>query len=207
MDQSEKLREILSAKVPYASLEYCIDLWKQEKFNFTVTRERKSKLGDFRWKRDQSLQTITINGNLNPYQFLITYIHEVAHLFAFIQFGLNIPPHGQEWKRVFRNLMSPLLRKEVFPQDLLIPLVRHMQNPKATSAGDLFLTKELSKYNKATAGIEKSFLSDLKPESIFELNGRKFKKKETRRTRVLCEEIPSGKRYLISQLAEVQVES
>lgn len=207
MDQSEKLREILSSKVPHSSLEYCVGLWQKKKFNFTITRERKSKLGDFRWRRNQALQTITINGNLNPYQFLLTYIHEVAHLFTFIRFGLDIPPHGQEWKEEFRALMSPLLRKEVFPQDLLIPLSRHMKNPKATSAGDLFLTKELSKYNQNMSGIEKSFLSDLKPESIFELNGRRFKKKETRRTRVLCEEIPSGKRYLISQLAQVEAES
>ncbi|TFV93487.1 transcription elongation protein SprT [Algoriphagus kandeliae] len=206
MDSAQKLHQILQQYLPPKSIDYCLELWKKNPFNFSVTRSRKSKFGDFRWKKDHPLQTITINGDLNPYQFLITFIHEVAHLHAFVSHGLKISPHGNEWKRTFQELMHPLLRKEVFPMDILIPLSRHMRNPKATSVGDLFLTKELSKYNTHLPEKTGVFLADIQPERVFELNGRKFRKKETRRTRVLCEEISTGKRYLISQMAQVKLE-
>ena len=207
MDSAQKLHQILQQHLPQESINYCLELWKKNPFNFSVTRSRKSKFGDFRWRKDRPLQTITINGDLNPFQFLITFIHEVAHLHAFVRHGLTIAPHGNEWKRTFQELMHPLLRKEVFPMDILIPLSRHMRNPKATSVGDLFLTKELSKYNLHIPERTGVFLADIQSEKVFELNGRKFRKKETRRTRVLCEEISTGKRYLISQMAQVKLEN
>ncbi|NVK49978.1 MAG: SprT-like domain-containing protein [Cyclobacteriaceae bacterium] len=207
MDSAQKLKLIFEKYLPTNSIDYCLELWKRNPYNFSVTRARKSKFGDFRWRKDRPLQTITINGDLNPYQFLITLIHEVAHLHAFIRHGLKISPHGKEWKNTFQELMHPLLRKEVFPMDVLIPLSRHMRNPKASSVGDLFLMKELSKYNSPTEAKTGIFLADIQPERVFELNGRKFRKKETRRTRVLCEEISTGKRYLISLMAQVRLES
>ncbi len=205
MNSSEKLRQILSKHIPANSLPYCLRLWEEKPFNFTVSKSRKSKLGDFRYRRDRSIQTITINGDLNPYQFLLTFIHEVAHLHTFLNFGIEIAPHGQEWKQTFQKLISPLLSVQVFPRDLLIPLQRHMRAPKASSAQDLFLMKEMSKYDLQKDLETNSFLSDLQLGIIFELEGRVFKKGETRRTRVLCEEIKTGKKYLITHLAKVKV--
>lgn len=147
MNSSEKLRQILSKHIPANSLPYCLRLWEEKPFNFTISKSRKSKLGDFRYRRDRGIQTITINGDLNPYQFLLTFIHEVAHLHTFLNFGIEIAPHGQEWKQTFQKLISPLLSVQVFPRDLLIPLQRHMRAPKASSAQDLFLMKEMSKYD------------------------------------------------------------
>lgn len=204
MENPENLRKILLSKVPESSVEYCIQLWNKEPFSFVVSKSRKTKLGDFRFRRDRTIQTITINNDLNIYQFLITYIHEVAHLHAFSKFGHQIPPHGLEWKSLFQELMNPMLTPWVFPRDILVPLQRHMKAPKASSTRDLFLMKELSKYDLTQEENETLFLSDLRPGSNFILSGRKFKKGETRRTRVLCEEIPSGKKYLIAQMAKVK---
>lgn len=205
MNSSEKLRQILSKHIPANSLPYCLRLWEEKPFNFTISKSRKSKLGDFRYRRDRSIQTITINGDLNPYQFLLTFIHEVAHLHTFLNFGIEIAPHGQEWKQTFQKLISPLLSVQVFPRDLLIPLQRHMRAPKASSAQDLFLMKEMSKYDLQKDLETHSFLSDLQLGITFELEGRVFKKGETRRTRVLCEEIKTEKKYLITHLAKVKV--
>lgn len=204
MDNSDKLRKILQPQVPEHSLDYCLELWTKTPFHFKISRSRKTKLGDFRYRRDQSIQTITINSDLNRFQFLITFIHEVAHLHTFLKFGYNIPPHGAEWKSTFQQLMQPMLTSWVFPRDLLIPLQRHMKAPKASSARDLFLMKELSKYDPVELEDNTCFLSDLKPGIQFELSGRIFKKGETRRTRVLCEEVNSGRKYLIAQLAKVK---
>ena len=205
MQISDRLHEILSKHVPAQAVDYCLKLWQQEPFSFKITASRKTKLGDFRYRKDRTTQTITINADLNPYQFLLTYIHEVAHLHAFVKFSTHISPHGKEWKNTFQHLMNPVLNTAYYPIDLLIPLRKHMQNPKASSARDLFLMKEMSKYDIKSGGIQQLFLADLKCGNKFELSGRVFEKIETKRTRVLCEEISSGKKYLIAQLAKVKL--
>ena len=78
-----------------------------------------------------------------------------------------------------------------------------MRNPSASSARDLFLMKEMSKYDSKLSEQSGFFLADIAPQSIFELAGRKFRKGETRRTRILCEELATGKKYLVSRLAKV----
>ena len=206
MNTSGKLKEILEIHLPKSALSYCIALWTETPFSFSVKKPRASKLGDFRYRKDQKIQTITINADLNPYQFLLTYIHEVSHLRTFQKFGIHHSPHGKEWKKSFQDLMLPLLSDSVFPKDILIPLKRHMRNPAASSSRDLFLMKEMSKYDAYANQSAPYFLSDLAPGSIFQVAGRKFKKGETRRTRVLCEEINSGKKYLISRLAKVTLD-
>ncbi len=160
-------------------------------------------MGDFRYRKDHSIQTITLNLDLNPYQFLITLIHEVAHLRAFTQYGTAHAPHGPEWKTKFKQLLDPLLNESTFPRDILVPLKLHMRNPSASSARDLFLMKEMSKYDVATQQKTTFFLADLAPQTHFELAGKRFKKGETRRTRILCEELETGKKYLVSRLANV----
>lgn len=204
MANADQLRETLAQKLPNSVLEYCLELWHKEPFSFQVTQARKSKLGDFRYRRDRSIQTITINADLNPYQFLVTYLHEVAHLHAFVRFGLEIQPHGKEWKSTFQSLVYPILSDSFLPIDLLIPLRKHMANPKASSSTDLFLMKEISKYDLIEDRNGYQFLSDIKPGQQFLLSSRKFEKLETRRTRVLCLEIKTGKKYLIAQLAKVE---
>lgn len=205
MNPTDQLRKIFEKHLPSPAIDYCLDLWLKIPFTFKVQKPRATKLGDFRYQRDRKIQTITINSDLNPYQFLQTYIHEVAHLHAFEQFGLGHPPHGLEWKKTFRTLMEPMLNDRIFPKDILIPLRNHMQNPPASSSRDLFLRKEMSKYDSSSAAAsDEIFLSDLMTGKQFILSGRKFKKGETRRTRVLCEEVDSGKKFLVSSLAKIK---
>ncbi|WP_223271815.1 SprT-like domain-containing protein [Algoriphagus ratkowskyi] len=199
------MKLIFNQKLPVSTVDYAMTLWQREPFSFKITATRKSKLGDFRYRRDRQVQTITINADLNPYQFLLTYIHEVAHLHAFVRFGFEIAPHGAEWKSTFQELMFPLLSTAFLPIDLLIPLRQHMRNPKASSSTDLFLMKEMSKYDDKSIQQEYVFLSDLTPGFRFLLSGREFEKGETRRTRVLCKEVKSGRKYLIAQLAKVKL--
>lgn len=205
MNPSEQLRNIFEKHIPTASIPYCLGLWQKTPFTFKVQKPRSSKLGDFRYRKDRKIQTITINSDLNRFQFLLTFIHEVAHLHTFEKFGNSLSPHGNEWKKEFQNLMWPILNDSVFPKDILIPLRHHMQSPAASSSRDLFLMKEMSKYDSPNDFVsDHVFLSDLLPGKEFFLSGRKFKKGETKRTRVLCEEVNSGRKYLVSRLAKVK---
>ena len=198
-----KLAEIFTHYLPEKALSYCIMLWEQEPFHFQIAANRKTKLGDFRYRSDRTIQTITINTDLNTYQFLLTYIHEVAHLHAFIKHGKTITPHGKEWKSTFQELMDPLFNLQAFPFDLAVPLRNHLKNPKASSSSDLFLVKEMSKYDQQSENFKDIFLCDLLPGNRFLLSGREFEKGESRRTRVICREIKTNKNFLIAQLAKV----
>ncbi|MEX2591811.1 MAG: SprT-like domain-containing protein [Anditalea sp.] len=198
--------EIIKQQVPQNAVQYCLDLWHEDPFHFILAKSRSSKLGDFRYRMDRNIQQITINNDLNTYQFLITYIHEIAHYRAFKAYGLKIKPHGIEWKKTFQNLMSPMLSDLIFPKDVLLPLKRYMLNPKASTGADLFLVREVRKYDHQGTDKKVTYLSEIKPGSDFLLKGRQFKKEATRRTRILCLELDTGKKYLISGNAEVVLE-
>ncbi len=206
MTTSEKIFQALEKHVPQNAVQYCWDRWKEDQFNFSITKSRVSKLGDFRFRRDRPIQTITINFDLNPFQFLITYLHEVAHYRAYKKYGTGIKPHGIEWKSTFQQILSPMLSDLVFPKDILIPLKRYLLNPKASTGADLFLNREVKKYNQKPEGHQEVLLCDLKLGETFILRGRKFQKEATRRTRILCLEIASGRKYLISAHAEINSE-
>ncbi|MFT6828217.1 MAG: SprT protein [Roseivirga sp.] len=197
----QKLQSILSERLPEKSLGYCLALAKQYPFHFTVTRKRLSKLGDYRYSpRDQS-HTVTVNGDLNPYQFLITYVHEVAHRVVHKPRSRQLP-HGEEWKGKFRELMLPLLNTDIFPDDVLRVLAKHMKNPKASTSADHKLVKVLAQYDESSSS---AFTLDQVPiEAEFMFRKRKFKKLEVKRTRALCLDMKNGKRYLIPQIAQVE---
>jgi SprT protein len=201
---NKDLKEILSRKVPEPSLDYCLTLAHQYPFNFTVTKKRHSKLGDYRYSpRDQS-HTVTVNGDLNPYQFLITYVHEVAHRVVHKPRGRQLP-HGLEWKNKFKELMLPLLNTDSFPDDVLRVLAKHMKNPKASTSADHKLVKVLAQYDSSKETV--LTLDSIPLEGEFMLRKRSFKKLEIKRTRSLCLDLKNGKRYLIPEIAEVTLVS
>ncbi len=199
----EKFETVVSKYVPVQAVSYSVHLWEKYRFSFKVTRERKSKLGDYRFHKSRRQHIITVNGNLNPYGFLITFIHEIAHLVHYEMKGNNQPPHGIEWKKVFRELMTPVMNQEIFPPDLLKQLSIHMKNPKASSASDHRLSRLIRKYDTGNDNPE-FVLEDMSRGDFFMFNGRIFEKGEKRRTRSLCVEIRTGKRYLVSEMARVE---
>lgn len=191
----EKIYSILQEHVPATALHYCCQLWNETPFQLKITRTRQTKVGDFTCKKSIAHPRITLNHELNPYLFLITYVHEVAHLRVHLQHGNRVDPHGEEWKRSFELLMQPMLSYDVFPENVLIELQRHMINPKASSFADTELTKILRRYDKNAS--QYATLSDIPEGSIFRFQGRFFKKGKIRRTRVLCHEVKTKRHYLV----------
>lgn len=182
------------------AVDYCCELWQQYPFSFQLTRNRVSKLGDYRFDPRNGSHTVTVNNGLNSYQFLITYVHEVAHRVAH-KHRSRQKPHGLEWKKTFRDLMLPLLNPAVFPDDILRILAGHMRNPKASTAGDPQLVKVLATYDE---GNETAFtLGDIPSGNEFTFRKIAFRKLETKRTRAVCLDLKNGKKYLIPEMAEV----
>ena len=188
--------EIFEKYLPPTTVLYCFDLWNDYKFKFKITRPRQSKLGDYCYKRDSGHQ-ITVNSNLNPYSFLVTYIHEVAHLQTFKQFGNKPEPHGKEWKKNFRDTFQPLMKADILPPELIVALTDYLKNPAATTQGAKPLVNALRVYD-VNVDEDKTVLMQLEKGVDFELNGKIFTKGELRRTRFLCTDRQTGKRYVVS---------
>ena len=85
-------------------------------FDLKITRPRKSKLGDFRPPKPGKRSSITMNEDLGPYQFLTTFVHELAHLITWEKYGHRAAPHGKEWKQCFGALLISLAEVHPWPE-------------------------------------------------------------------------------------------
>lgn len=196
------MEEALAKYIPQAALKPCLALIKTHQVHLKIVNKRVTRHGDYRILPDGSHQ-ITVNAQANTYRFLITLVHEVAHLVAFEQFGRRIKPHGIEWKRTFQRLMLPFIRPEVFPLDLLPLLANHFKNPKASSDTDAKLSLALKKFDPPN---DKYFIFELPYGAVFRLyNGKLFKRGNKRVKRYECLEIATGRIYLFNPNAEVEL--
>jgi hypothetical protein len=186
--------------VPAAAVDYCIYLWKTSKFDLKITEKRATKLGDYRYNYQTKRHTITINHDLNKFGFLVTYLHEIAHLVTFNKYGNKVLPHGQKWKFEFQQLVKPVLNSETFPDKVLGALRNYISNPKASSCSDPNLTEAIRSFDKEKPEIS---LVNLPQGERFYFQNRIFIKEELRRTRYVCQEVKTGKKYLIPKIAEV----
>lgn len=124
---------------------------------------------------------------------------------ARIQYGNKIKPHGQEWKSEFKKLMVPLINPMVFPDDLLGLLARHFKNPKASTWSDSRLVMALRTFDDDGIDPDELHLDELAEGASFLFNDRKFIKINKRRTRILCKDQISGRKYLIPKQAVVKI--
>lgn len=196
------MNEVLAKYIPQQAVAPVFELIVQNEVHLKIVHERVTRHGDYR-RGISGKHEITVNSNLNQYKFLITLIHEIAHLVAFEKFGRNIKPHGQEWKYSFQRLMIPFIRPEIFPSQLLPLLARHFKNPTASSDTDARLSLALKYFDHPS---DKNFVFDIPFGSIFRIhNGKVFKKGNLRVKRYECTEISSGRVFLFNPNAEVEL--
>jgi hypothetical protein len=198
---SEQLKQNLREYIPEGFVTYVSNLLGATNVQFRIVAPRKTKLGDFRIPSNyMSYPQITINNDLNPYAFLITTLHEIAHLHTYLKYNQSVKPHGKEWKFEFQQILRPLLLDAEFPDTLKNCLKNTIRNTKAASCSDIALSRALRQFDRQKKGIA---LEEIQDGAHFILNKKSFKKGKLRRTRYLCSELNSGKAYLIHALAEV----
>jgi len=200
----DEAKEVLKKYIPENAVDDVVELlYKEKKLHLKITKARTSKLGDYK-RINKFRHQITINYNLNPYQFLITLLHEIAHYLAFKTYGHRIKPHGKEWKMIYRSLLLAYIKPDIFPAEIIDDLLKYAQNPKASTAGDGNLYLKLSKYDKKDDSPKTKYVFELTPGQIFSLpNGVVYQLQEKRRTRYKCLRLSNRKVYLIHQNAEV----
>jgi hypothetical protein len=187
--------------LPESFVGVIVDLFLSNNIRFKIVNGRKTKLGDFRAGMNGQKHQITVNGDLNPYSFLITTLHEFAHLHTYISYQRSVRPHGEEWKRAYRQLLIPVIDSGNLPKDIEHALLQSLVNTKASSCTDHHLSRVLHTYDKPELGIE--LLEQLPRHSLFLLDGREFIKGELRRKRYICKEVQTNRNYLVNALAKV----
>lgn len=195
------MSDILEKYLPGHAVAPVFKMIEDNRVHLKIVNERVTRHGDYR-RMPGGAHQITVNANLNKFRFLITLVHEIAHLIAFEKFGRNIKPHGKEWKFTFQQLMLPFIRPEIFPSQLLPLIARHFKNPKASSDTDAQLSVAIKKFDLEN---DKNYVFELPPGGLFKIyNGRVFKKGQKLRKRYECQEVASGKIYLFQPNAQVE---
>jgi len=203
MSKKETSLYFLNNFLPEGAFDLVAPYFQNHTIHLTLTHERKSVLGDYRTPtKDQPYHRISINVNLNKYSFLITLVHELAHLLTFVNFR-NATPHGKEWKTQFRHMLIPFLGKSFFPKDVEAALIEYVKNPAASTCTDPGLFKALYRYDERKPGYK--LVDDLEIGHWFETeDGRVFEKLDELRTRSRCLDIATGKRYYFQGIVEVK---
>ncbi|MEI6189944.1 MAG: SprT-like domain-containing protein [Chitinophagia bacterium] len=195
----------LNAYLPDGSFDPVVGLINQYKVHLTVTKARKSVLGDYRHAFQGANHKITVNGNLNKYEFLITLLHELAHLLCYEQFRNRVEAHGKEWKNIYGRLLASFIQMDIFPVDIKKALNKTLLNPAATANGETKLLLVLRRYNEIKKeGV--NWVAHIAEGTLFEsLNGKIFMRGKKRRIRIECVEVATGQIYLFSALTEVKL--
>ncbi len=203
MAATEHPMQSLANYLSESSFDLIVKYLHQYKVHLTVTRERKTVLGDYRNPFYGTNHRISINGNLNKFSFLITLIHELAHLLTFERFGHKVQPHGKEWKQLYASLLRGFTKEKIFPDNISHALQKSFDNPAASSCADADLMRVLLKYDKKKENM--FLLEELQTGDKFILkDGRIFIRGEKLRKRYQCAEINKKQVYLFSPVYEVK---
>ena len=203
MKKEEKSVAFLAQFLPPGSFDLVAPFFRDHTIYLTLTHERRSVLGDYRNPtRENPVHRISINANLNPYSFLITLLHELAHMFTFQHYKHSVSPHGSEWKDHFRRMLVPFLGKRVFPPDVEKALLSYLHNPAASTCTDPGLFKALYRYDDHEPGHK--LVDDIPAGGYFKYDdGLVYQKLQKVRTRTRCKQIVSGKMYYFQGIADV----
>ena len=163
-----------------------------------ITRERNSKLGDYRKMPDKTHQ-ITINSTLQPPLFFFVLTHELAHLIAFDKYGNRISAHGAEWKNIFRIMLLESIA--IYPEDLRMIILRFAKSPKASFMASPELVRYFHIENLAD---ESSYIEDLQNGNHFTYQKQRYELIEKRKKNYLCNNLENGKNYIFKPLARIE---
>lgn len=204
MSKQQAPLEALKQFLPEGTFEMVSTYLYTHRIHLTVTRERSSVLGDYRNAVHGKNHRISVNGNLNPYAFLYTLIHEIAHLLVYDQYGHRVASHGREWKHVFSLLLKEFLVEDIFPADIRAAIAASLGNPAASSCAEDGLLRVFRKYDKGKEDVV--FVEEIEQGGLFAIKeNRIFRRGPKIRKRYKCVEVKTGREYLFSPVYEVKL--
>lgn len=188
----------LEKYLPHNTLQY-LKVWFSDYYiHIKITRNRNSKLGDYRKLPDNSHE-ITINSTLAPELFFFVLTHELAHLIAFEKYGKRISPHGSEWKETFRQMLLQSI--EVYEENLRPIIIKFSRSPKANfmASPDLVKYFHIEKQDDALV-----FIEELQKGDFFIYRNEKYLLEGLIKKNYLCKNLATGRKYSFKPLARVE---
>ena len=205
MTTEERYRRILGNHLPAQAVEGVYAYLDHHRVHFHITRQRTSKLGDYRWPQPKHpYHEISINGDLNPYLVLWVFLHEAAHLETHLKHP-GASPHGHEWQGEYSALIAT--HTPFFPPEVQPLLARLTQRVPLSRTLMRQAEEKMHHHDADYAATEHLTLDDLPAGSRFRLKSRPdllFESLERRRSRWLCRDLVSGRQYTILASAEVE---
>jgi len=198
----------LAPFLPAVARPHVAALLRRHPAEVRLARPRRTKLGDHRPPgRGSTAHRISVNTDLNPWAFLTTLLHEVAHAAAWERCrGRRLPPHGPHWQETFSGLLAPLLGDDVFPPDVAEALGRSLARPRAATCSDRDLVLALRRHDPPDG--RRVLVEALPPGAMFRLEqGAVFRAGRHLRTRRQCFECRTGREYRVHGLLLVEVVS
>ncbi len=199
------LDKALSYHIPADAVNYVAALIKQHGVQLRITNQRFTKNGDFIHGVNGCPHRLSINGNLNKYEFLLVFLHEFSHLKVYEQYGKSCKPHGKQWKHIYGTLIRDCIGRGYFPSVLTDPLMTYSYRVRATGVANMAVTailRDSDDTDSSDAGWK--FLEEIPPSAIFKMsNGRVYQKLEKRRTRYKCQCVKTKRYYVIHGGAKV----
>lgn len=200
--------EVLGKYLPAEAVAPVEHLLRQHGVHLVISRDRLSKLGDFKPGNAQRRHHISINGNLNQYEFLLVFLHELAHLYIYNRHGNSVNPHGREWKKQYGIFIREAVEAGLFHPTLKELLMGYSHKVKASGIADGAVSRALAAFGKQTPGNGWHFLEELPKSVVFQTrNGRMYLKEDKVRTRYRCLCLDNKRRYLVNPLARVRLAS
>ncbi len=199
------LSEAISYHVSGNAVDHVIRLVKKYGIQLRITRQRVTKLGDFRPSQNGHPHRVSVNGNLNKYEFLLVFLHEVAHLRVYQACGKSAKPHGKEWKQAYGELIREFIDHGCFQAHLAEVLLKYSYHVKSAGVASIEAAKILRCFDDHQGSASSwKFLEELSMHGSFQTgNGRLFRKTEKLRTRYKCRCLTTNRVYLIHKEAKV----
>lgn len=198
-----ELQKILARFMPPGTEGYAAELLVRHSIQLHIKKPRSSKYGDYRPPMPGEDHRISLNKDLNQFAFLVTFLHEIAHLLNHEKYAGRVMPHGLEWKKHFQLVSVPVFEMNVLPNDVRTALSRYLSNPAASSCSDPTLFRTLRKYDPEGSHV---LVEEIPFNTRFKLqDGRQFLKISKNRTRYTCKEVSTGRIYLVPGLATCEI--
>lgn len=201
--KSRNTFEILLSYLPDRTGEIFLEQWRAYPCNIYISMPRKTKLGDFRAGMARELPTISVNADLNKELFLMTLVHELAHVVTWSKHKDDVKPHGREWKNDYRELLLPYVNSKVLGEEHDMLLRDHIKKAPASVISDIALYRALENSRNSNT----LYLEEVEENVTFLLNNRTFKKGRKRRTRFECLDLQNRRMYLVHGFAEIELAS
>lgn len=167
------------------------------RIHIKITKNRESKLGDYRKLPDLSHQ-ITVNSTLDKQLFFFVLTHELAHLIAFEKYNNRISAHGKEWKQTFGEMLLESI--EIYNVDLQPIIKRFSKSPKA----NFMASPDLVRYFHVDENDGFNFIEELLVNDSFYYKGDDYQIIDRNKKLYICINKSNTKKYLFRPLARVR---